>query len=315
MKIIYTIFFILFVSLISCDENSSSNDGDIVIPANCEETNYDIFDEGETLGIVEPPLYEISGIAASINYPGYFWVHNDSGNSPIVYLVDEDMKIILSIELTNTSNIDWEDIACLRSPYDGKVYIYIGDFGDNAAVRNQVRLIKIAEPEGVSIDTLTERLRLENADHESIFFEYADGPKDAESLIIDPYNLDMYVISKREFRSRVFYKKYPYEKKEDGNVVLEHIATLPFNFAVAADISQLGDEILVKSRIKVKYWKREGNENLKETFSRPPICLPYIPEPQGEAICFSLSADAFYTVSEIKGYEALEVTLNRYRRK
>ena len=69
---------------------------------------------------------------------------------------------------------------------------------------------------------------------------------------------------------------------------------------VGGDISPNGQEILLKTYDYILYWKRESEENLSNTFKRSGIRLPYTREMQGEAICWSVSGNSFYTLSEGK---------------
>ena len=43
-------------------------------------------------------LYEASGLVASVNNPNHFWLINDSGNAPKVYLLDKQCKIARSVQ-------------------------------------------------------------------------------------------------------------------------------------------------------------------------------------------------------------------------
>lgn len=282
---------------------------EIKIAENCSGVNDSLFHSGEKLSIVQsPPLDEISGITASINNPGYYWVHNDSGNSPNLFMLDSLGNLVATYRVTS-GNRDWEDIACVINPNDGKSYIYIGDIGDNNAIRPNIKVIEIEEPKITNFDFSI----INDLQHKrDIFFKYPDGAKDAESLIIDPISMDLFVISKREGFSRVFTSKYPYSKEI---IELEHIATLPFNTATAGDISSDGKEIIVRNYIRVYYWLRLGREHLKYSLQRNPLCLPLISEPKGEAICFDYKNSGYYTTSEVLGYQQLNVTLNYYKRK
>lgn len=313
-NIIRLITLLLLVFLFSCDDNDKKDDNkidneepfEIVMAARCSGKNYSIFDEGRRLNEVQnPPLDEISGMVASINNPGYYWVHNDSGGEPAVFLVDSDGKYITRRTL-NTSNQDWEDIACVKSPIDGKAYLYIGDFGDNNARRSQVRVIMLEEPK---IDFTKEIKDEVVTGHKNIMVVYPTGPTDAETLIVDPINLDLYIVTKREAHCRVFLVEYPYEGFPN---VLEHVGTLPYGEMTAGDISQDGSQILIRNYGEAFYWQRVKDKPLKYTFLNSPECLELIPEPKGESICFSLDGKSFYTVSEVKGYENMQITFNKY---
>ena len=53
---------------------------------------------------------EASGIVKSRRHPGIFWVHNDSGNAPLLFAIRADGQIVRQFRL-DVPNIDWEDIA------------------------------------------------------------------------------------------------------------------------------------------------------------------------------------------------------------
>ena len=78
-----------------------------------------------------PDLGEVSGMVASRSNPGFFWVHNDSGDEPRIFLIDKELNIKMTCSLEGATNRDWEDIAIGPGSVDGKNYLYIGDIGDN----------------------------------------------------------------------------------------------------------------------------------------------------------------------------------------
>ena len=95
-------------------------------------------------------IVESSGIIKSKKYPGVFWTHNDSGDSARIFAISEDGKIVKpewfkgkykGIEVVNSANIDWEDIAT-----DGSGNLIIGDFGNNWKNRQDLQLYVIKEP-------------------------------------------------------------------------------------------------------------------------------------------------------------------------
>ena len=68
---------------------------------------------------------EASGIVKSRRHPGIFWVHNDSGNPPLLFAIRADGQIVRQFRL-DVPNIDWEDIAI-----DDQGHLYVGDIGNN----------------------------------------------------------------------------------------------------------------------------------------------------------------------------------------
>lgn len=89
------------------------------------------------------------------------WTHNDSGNDPLIYALDNATgNIIKTVAIKNASNIDWEDMA------QDEKYIYIGDFGNNAnGNRTNLKIYKIKKKDIKAKDSV-------NA--EIINFAYAD---------------------------------------------------------------------------------------------------------------------------------------------
>src|SRR6476661_6089362 len=103
------------------------------------------YDPAKELGrINDAALTEISGMASSYNTPGAFWVHNDSGDGPRIFLVDKSGNTLTKGTLVNAKANDWEDIASFK--FRGKAYLVIADIGDNAQKRSQYTLYIIKEP-------------------------------------------------------------------------------------------------------------------------------------------------------------------------
>mgnify|MGYP007089895969 FL=1 len=100
----------------------------------------DQFSSAEEQGTVDMKLEEASGLVASAAHPGYFWTHNDSGNSAELFLIDSTAHITATMPLGNVSNRDWEDITLGPGPDPDKTYVYVGDIGDNKG-QHQFKII------------------------------------------------------------------------------------------------------------------------------------------------------------------------------
>jgi hypothetical protein len=237
--------------------------------------------------IENPTLEEISGLAFSKNHPERIYVHTDSGGEAVIYVLDSVGNEIGEITLEGVENRDWEDIAVGPGPV-GKSYIYVAEIGDNLGVHKSVHIFRFTEPEDLSM-----KIRLKP---EVLTFTYPEGARDAESLFVDPVSGDLFVISKRD-RQNVLFRLLSADFGKDY-VVAEPLTKFTFTSTTAADISQDGSQILIKNYFKVYYWERHDGQSVAEALAQVPKEMPYVPEPQGEAIGFRPDGTAFYTISE-----------------
>lgn len=265
------------------------------------------FSSGEALvELKNKKLSEISGIVSSINNPGYLWVHNDSGNDAEVFLVDPNLNIKAGLKLNGIKNRDWEDIAVGPGPVEGKNYIYVGEIGDNEARYQYKHILRFEEP---VIDGSEKKITVDSVD--KIAFQLPHKRKDTETLLIDPFTKDLYVISKREEPVYVYQLKYPYSTTD--TLTATEIISLPFTQIVGGDFSADGKEILLKNYVNIYYWSNSSGKSIVEVLKEKPILLPYEEEPQGESITWARDGSGFYTLSEMNPTE--KTFLYFYKRK
>ncbi len=248
-----------------------------------------LFEAGISRGIVDNRLHEASGLVESKQFASHLWTLNDSGNPAEVFLLDSTAKIKMTCKLRDVDNRDFEDIALGKGPDSSKTYIYVADIGDNQA-RYPVKLIyRFAEPE--SLDN-TEVLI---TDFDTLQITLPDGVRDSETLLIDPINNDMYIVSKLEDSVNLYRIAYPFAK---GIITAEKVATLPFHKIVAGDFSVDGKEVLLKDYDYVYYWKNTDNLSLDKLLVTKHEILQYDGELQGEAIAWARNGSGYYTLSE-----------------
>ena len=251
-------------------------------------------------------LEEVSGLAASISNPGLMWVHNDSHNSSQIFLIDDKIQIHLTCTLQGVTNRDWEDITVGPGPEPGKTYIYVGEIGDNLAQFEYKIIYRFEEPV-----LKKEQSEFTITHFDKIIFKLADGKKDTEALLINPLTKDLYIISKREEPVYVYELKYPYAVSD--TLVANSITTLPLTQIVAGAFSADGKEILLKNYQAVYYWQVDESKSIVDVFKDKTKVLPYIEEPQGEALTFARDGSGYYTLSEkVKGEKSF---LLFYKRK
>lgn len=255
----------------------------------------------ESARVASAALAEVSGIVASRTHEGVLWAHNDSGDEARLYALDARTGEIRGVwALEGAVAIDWEDIA-LERVEGARDRLWIADVGDNAArhghglARETVSLLRIEEPD---LPPPGAPGPLSVARYDEIVLRYADHPRDAEAIAIDPRSGDVYLFAKEAFgASTVYVVRAPVEP---GVVrALEPVASVEMGSMVTgADISPAGDELLVRSYRSIAAWSRAPGEGWAEALSRPGRALPHAGEPQGEAIAFASDGRGYFTVSE-----------------
>lgn len=249
-------------------------------------------------------INEASGLAASYKNIGILWTHNDSGGENRIFAVDTNGNSRGTYYLNGIVNRDWEDIAVGAGPIEGKSYIYIADIGDNEAQFEIKYIYRLEEP-SVSIDQPNSNKIIQNM--ATISFTYPDANRDAETLLIDPITKDLFVLGKRETKTRLYRLPYPQNTTSIFQAELVAEFKFPFdpeddtpqNYITGGDISLDGDEIIVKSYSNIYYWYREVGKTIAQTMAITPKIVTYSTEPQGEAICWKNYYDnGYYTLSE-----------------
>lgn len=256
-----------------------------------------------TTGIVPNQIDEVSGMVDSRSMPGNLWVQQDGGNPAELVLLGQDGKVKSKMAVPNAQNIDWEDLSSGPGPQTNVNYLYMGDIGDNNA--EQASRVIYRFPEPTNLNTPIQQV-------ERINYRYPDGPRDAEALLVDPQTRDIYIVSKRETRVRLYRLKYPQNINEV--TVAENLGEIPLSVVTGASISPDGTEILLRTYTNVYYYKRTAGQSLPDAIQlKEGRTLPYRLEPQGEAVCFDREGRGFYTLSE--RYNSPAVSLYYYARK
>jgi len=142
-----------------------------------------------------PPLRlgaskESSGLAPSRRENRFFWIANDSGNGPDLYLVNASGSYQGTLHVNKARNTDWEDLDSFT--LNGRPFLLIADTGDNRARRDFCTLLIVPEP-AFPVKGQT----LEAAPAWTIRFRYEDGPRDCEAVAVDPVEKKILLLSKR----------------------------------------------------------------------------------------------------------------------
>lgn len=126
--------------------------------------------------------------------------HNDSGDAASLYELDNASGAILrTINITNATHTDWEDIA-----EDG-THIYIGDFGNNNGDRTDLKIYKILKSDFESNTAISAEIIAFSYEDQTDFTTKPNANNfDAESLI--EYQNSLYIFSKNwvDGKTRVY---------------------------------------------------------------------------------------------------------------
>jgi len=258
------------------------------------------FGPGTEIARLPAIIDEASGLASSRLNSGVLWVHNDSGDQPRVFAVNRRGKLLGTYLLNGAAAVDWEDMATGPAPGGGS-YLYLADIGDNSARRMSVHIYRVPEPSVNAEQDPVTRTLSGVVDFE---FVYEDGPRDAESFMVDPLTGDFYVVSKREILGNRLYRAIAPNAARTNRFL--QVATFPFTGATGGDISPDGLQVLIRrysnaglAATAATYWSRpDASVSLVELLKQPGQILPLAQEVQGESIAFSTGAPGFYTTTE-----------------
>ena len=143
----------------------------------------------------DPSIVESSGLALSHYRDSRLWTHNDSGGGSTIFALGKSGKTVAKYELVNASHLDWEGMASAK--HDGAKYLFVGDIGDNGQRRSSIFVHRVREPRPGAT-----RHRLHPKTYE---FKYPDGAHNAETLMVRPGSMRIYIVTKGKQTSGAIY--------------------------------------------------------------------------------------------------------------
>lgn len=246
-------------------------------------------------------LKEISGICRSAFANDRFWVHNDSGGKPRIYLLSEKGKKKLEVELKGVKNKDWEDLCAFKK--NGKPYILVADVGDNSLRRPTVFLHILEEPNPKNIS----EKRISVAPLCTIQFTYPDGPRNCESVVVSDQEILLFSKGPSKagrnspktstvYRLPLILKSSPAKQTA---LVIGHLKEV--FIATAADCSPDGNQIAIRDYARIFVFQKGQNQSWKKRFEKKSDVSRFaIQGKQNEAIGFGNNGRTLWTVSEGK---------------
>ncbi|MET9606360.1 WD40 repeat domain-containing protein [Streptomyces sp. NPDC006512] len=165
--------------------------------------------------ITDPRIRESSGLTASRLHPGVYWTHNDSDDGPYVYAVDAATgKTVARVTLTGIGTP--RDVEAISLGPDGQ--LYVGDIGDNRdGTWDHVWIYRFPEPKQLADATVKA---------EQFTVTYADGPRNAEALMVHPVTGRVYVASKHERTGGLY--EGPERLSAGGPNVFRRVSDVPW---------------------------------------------------------------------------------------
>ena len=239
-------------------------------------------------------IVEASGLAASYNTPGAFWVHNDSGDGSNIFLVDSTGKTLSSGSVFNTTSRDWEDIASFV--IDDQPYLLIADVGDNPINKSEYWLYIIEEPVYDENNATGNSYSLVR----TIEFQYENGSQNCESVAVDPHQNKIILVSKSGNGNN---ERFVYEiplSVENGKelTTAKRIGQFPMEGTTAMDISNDGQRAIVLTYEDAYEFIRFAGNRWQDAFSSTPRKIPMPQRPGGEAIAYGVNGVDLYLVRE-----------------
>ncbi|WP_338672039.1 WD40 repeat domain-containing protein [Streptomyces sp. SCSIO 30461] len=211
-------------------------------------------DGGGDFTIKDPRITESSGLAASRAHPGIYWTHNDQ-DEPRVFAVDSKTgETVATITLKGVGKP--RDMEAISVGPDGDVYV--GDIGDNLnGSWDHVWIYRFAEPSELKDATV-------RATQYTV--RYADGPRDAEALMVHPKTGRVYIASKKDGGGGLY--EGPERLVSSGTNVFRRIGEVPW--VTDGAFSPDGKELVLRSYFSARgYAWTDGRLGADHAVSAP----------------------------------------------
>lgn len=260
-------------------------------------------------GIDSELINESSGLARSQRRDDVLWTLNDSGGATELYGLSSEGRHIATLSITGApANADWEDLVSFTR--NGVAYLLIGDIGDNNAFRPFVTFYLVPEPSFTPDATVQALSVLPDAVYNTV---YPDGPRDCESLAVDPIENMAYLVSKRDAAPMLYRFSLASSLPVALPAVMENLGAIniprapadyegnvnSFNWTTAMDFDDSLSRVYVGTLANGYFWDRSEGESWAQAFAKQPASFDLPDYPQIEAGTFVAGRkDAVYITSE-----------------
>ncbi|MBW3602060.1 MAG: hypothetical protein KY434_05095, partial [Actinobacteria bacterium] len=240
------------------------------------------------------PVAEASGLVASRDHPGSWWVVDDGGGAPRLALIAADGTVAGRATVTGWDATDVEDLAV--GPCGAATCLYLADIGDNVGGRATVRVARVPE-DGLA----------SGAAGPVEVATYERPPADAEALLVTPDGRPL-VITKDPAGARLL------AAAAFGDGALTDVGEVPVpesaaplaalllgNVVTAADwvTTPDGPRVLLRTYDHaVEYTGPSPAADLEGFPAWPATQVPVGSEGQGEAIAYLPDGGGWATIGE-----------------
>ncbi len=255
-------------------------------------------------------IRESSGLVSSSLVDDVVFTHNDSGDEARFFAVGPAGATLVTYVLPKVQARDWEDIA--RGPDEqGRSSLWLGDIGDNDAVReNGILVHRVREPQpGGKARTVT------TSAPTSFRLRYADGPRDAETLLVHPRTGRLYVVTKPLAGTARVYAAPPrldptgpnalelvgqIALKRTGTAGGPNIGGLAQLLVTAGDVAPDGSRVALRTYTDLYEWDVPGDD-VGAAFAATPTVSALPPTQQGEGLAYSRDGRSILVSTEGAG--------------
>ncbi len=254
--------------------------------------------------IASDRVSESSGIAVSRCQAGVIWTQNDSGDGPFVYAINEKGDALGTWRVNGASNVDWEDIATFRDE-SGRCFLYLGEIGNNELKRTEMKIYRVPEP------TVTRGSDAESETEPAVTirFEYADGPHDAETLLVHPRSGEIFVLTKsRRDASGVYRIPAGSKPARVAKIADVSIPAIPDGLLTGGDISPDGTRLVVCDYFNAyEFLLPPGASGFDEIWKAKPLRIELGKREIGESVGYSADGRSIFATSEGKRAPVIRV--------
>lgn len=244
-------------------------------------------------------IRESSGLAASRLRPGVWFTLEDSGNSNTLLSFDLSGRLLDRHPVAGAANVDWEDLAAgpCPAPHEADACLYIADVGDNKAKRSEVVVYAAAEPAAGASTGVRSTWAV----------RYPSGPRNAETLLVDPAGRLTVVTKDDDGHSGVWALGAPGDAPRlVASLDLRALGARSLKLTGGA-WSADGRRVALRTYREVLVWDADPSAP-EAHWPAAPQLLAGPPEVQGEAVAWSPDGDLLTTSESALG----QMPVHRY---